>query len=53
MSPPIGEEARMRGRRDPRVSMLALVDLKSLVPLVHPLRTIKRLAADGLGPEDR
>ena len=31
----------MRGRRDPQVTMLALVDLEERVPKDHPLRTIK------------
>src|SRR5947207_13189977 len=44
MSPPIGEVARMRGRQDPQVSMVAFVDLESRVPVGHPLRTIRRLA---------
>src|SRR3954452_8926654 len=44
MWPPISEVARMRGRQDPQVSMLAFVDLESRVPVGHPIRTIKRLA---------
>jgi len=38
----------MRGRRNPQVSMLALVDPEARVPASHPLRTIKRLADDAL-----
>ena len=34
----------MRGRREPQVSMLAFIDLETLVPAGHPLRTIKGLA---------
>src|SRR3954453_7027206 len=44
MLPPISEVARMRGRQDQQVSMLAFVDLESRVPVGHPIRTIKRLA---------
>jgi transposase len=38
------EVARMRGRRNPQASMLALVDLEERVPPQHALRTIKRFA---------
>ena len=38
----------MRGRQDPQVSMLALVDMESRIPLDHPLRTIKSIADDAL-----
>ena len=48
MGPPRWEVARMRGRQDPQVSMLAFVDLESRVPLDHPLRAIKRLADEAL-----
>ena len=34
----------MRGRREPQVSMLAIIDLETRVPANHPLRTIKSLA---------
>ncbi len=34
----------MRGRREPRVSMLAFVDLEARVPVGHPLRSIKAVA---------
>src|SRR3954452_4712728 len=44
MSPSISEVARVRGRQEPQVSMLAFVDLESRVPVGHPIRTIKRLA---------
>src|SRR5919205_2142281 len=44
MSPLIGEVAKVRGRQDAQVSMLAFVDLESRVPVGHPIRTIKRLA---------
>ncbi len=38
----------MRGRRDPQVTMLALVDLEERVPKDHPLRTIKAVADETL-----
>src|SRR5215208_3682722 len=38
----------MRGRRDPQITMLALIDLEERVPPDHPLRTIKRLADHAL-----
>src|SRR4051812_45832727 len=44
MSPPTSEVAKVRGRQEPQVSMLAFVDLESRVPVSHPIRTIKRLA---------
>jgi len=44
MVPPISEVARMRGRQEAQVSMLAFVDLEGRVPVGHPIRTIKRLA---------
>ncbi len=34
----------MRGRRNPRMTMLAFIDLEERVPRDHPPRTIKRLA---------
>jgi len=34
----------MRGWQDPRVSMLAFIDVETRVPLDHPLRSIKRFA---------
>ena len=33
-----------RGRQEAQVSMLAFVDPEELIPLNHPLRTIKRYA---------
>ena len=48
MSPLIGEVAKVRGRQDAQVSMLAFVDLESRVPVGHPIRTIKRLAEAAL-----
>ena len=38
----------MRGRHDPHVTMLALVDLEERVPKDHPLRTIKAVADEAL-----
>ena len=38
----------MRGRRNPQITMLAFIDLEERVPAGHPLRTIKRLADEGL-----
>ena len=38
----------MRGRQNPQVSMLALVDVESRIPLDHPLRTIKCVADEAL-----
>ena len=38
----------MRGRQEPRVTMLAFVDLEERVPADHPLRTIKVLADEAL-----
>ena len=38
----------MRGRRDPQVTMLALVDIEERVPKDHPLRTIKAVADEAL-----
>ena len=38
----------MRGRRDPQVTMMALVDLEERVPKDHPLRTIKAVADEAL-----
>jgi hypothetical protein len=34
----------MSGRRDPRATMLAFVDLEEQVPMAHPLRLIKAVA---------
>jgi transposase len=48
MLPPINEVARVCGRQEPQVSMLAFVDLESRVPVGHPIRTIKRLAEAAL-----
>jgi transposase len=42
------EVDRMRGRRNPRITMLAFIDLEERVPTAHPLRTIKRLADEAL-----
>ena len=39
----------MRGRHDPQVTMLVLVDLEERVPNDHPLRTIKAVADEALG----
>ena len=38
----------MRGRHDPQVTMLALVDLEERVPKDHSLRTIKGVADEAL-----
>ena len=38
----------MRGRRNPQSTMPAFVNLDERVPPDHPLRTIKRAAADVL-----
>jgi transposase len=38
------QEAPMRGRREPEITMLAFIDLESRVPADHPLRTIKAVA---------
>ena len=43
------EVGSVRGRQDPQVSMLALVDMETRIPLDHPLRTIKHLADTALG----
>src|ERR1700682_4731315 len=48
VEPRYQEVVRMRGRREPQVSMLAFVDLESRVPLDHPLRTIKHFADEAL-----
>src|SRR5215210_8059407 len=40
--------SRMRGRREPQVTMLAFIDLEERVPVDHPLRAIKRLADTAL-----
>src|SRR5215217_5128658 len=42
------EVDRMRGRRNPQITMLAFIDLEERVPAGHPLRTIKRLADEAL-----
>ena len=39
----------MRGRHDPQVTMLVLVDLEERVPKDHPLSTIKAVADEALG----
>src|ERR671916_2131471 len=39
---------RMRGRRNPRLTMLAFIAPEERVPSAHPLRTIKRLADEAL-----
>src|SRR5437764_743437 len=44
MTPDVRGGRRMRGRRNPQVTMLAFVDLEERVPVQHPLRRIKRLA---------
>jgi transposase len=33
----------VRGRQDPHVSMLAFIDIETLIPADHPLRTVKSL----------
>ena len=38
----------MRGRKDPQVTMLAVVDLESRVPVDHPLRTVKAVIDEAL-----
>ena len=38
----------MRGRRDPRATMLAFVDMEERVPKDHPIRTIKVVADEAL-----
>ncbi len=38
----------MRGRRNPQITMLALIDLEERVPMAHPMRTVKRLADEAL-----
>ena len=45
MEPVPVEVARVRGRQDPQVSMLAFIDVETRVPLHHPLRPIKRSPA--------
>src|SRR5688572_9149452 len=42
------EVGRMRGRRNPQITMLAFIDLGERVLTGHPLRTIKRLAYEAL-----
>ena len=39
----------IRGRRDPRGTMLAFVDMEERVPKNHPLRAIKAVADESLG----
>src|SRR3954465_12830564 len=54
LSPGARGGRRMRGRRNPQVTMLAFVDLEERVPVQHPLRRIKRLAdsaLDALSPQ--
>src|SRR6266487_2300611 len=38
----------MRGQRDPQASMLAFIDVETLIPSEHPLRVIKQLADEAL-----
>ena len=38
----------MRGRRDPRATMLAFVDMEERVPTDHPIRTVKIIADEAL-----
>jgi hypothetical protein len=45
MEPVPVEVARVRGRQDPQLSMLAFIDVETRVPLHHPLRPIKRSPA--------
>src|SRR4051794_31207043 len=42
------EVDRMRGRRNPQITMLAFIDLEERIPTSHPLRTVKRLADEAL-----
>ena len=42
------EAERRRGRRNPQLTMLAVIGLEERVPAGPPLRTIKRLADEGL-----
>ena len=44
----VAEDGRMRGRRNPQITMLAFIDLEERVPTAHPLRTIKWLADEAL-----
>src|SRR5438874_9471268 len=44
VEPSLAEVEGMRGQQNPQVSMLAFVDVETLVPVDHPLRTIKFLA---------
>jgi transposase len=48
MNPAAREDGRVRGRRNPQLTMLAFIDLEERVPTAHPLRTIKRLADEAL-----
>jgi hypothetical protein len=48
MNPAAREDGRIRGRRNPQLTMLAFIDLEERVPTAHPLRTIKRLANEAL-----
>jgi hypothetical protein len=48
MGPLVGEVARMRGRPNRQITMLAFIDLEERVPSDHPLRAIKRLADEAL-----
>jgi transposase len=38
----------VRGRQDPQASMLAFIDVETLIPVDHPLRTIKHLVDETL-----
>jgi hypothetical protein len=42
------EVGRMRGWRNPRITMPAFIDPEERVPTAHPLRTIERLADEAL-----
>src|SRR3954449_6103461 len=42
------EVDRVRGRRNPQITMLAFIDLEERVATSHPLRTIKRVADEAL-----
>src|SRR3954449_552000 len=42
------EGGRVRGRRNPQITMLAFIDLEERVATSHPLRTIKRVADEAL-----
>lgn len=47
MVAPTTEVTAVRGRAKKQASMLAFIDPETLVPVDHPLRTIKRFADSG------